>query len=173
MKLKYSLTFFFLLASLLLLSSPAHAQDTPSAAETADRLRFQLIDIQAQQETLQLRLQQLDEALKPENIERALAGIGSTRPEELREQRRRQLSLERESVKTRLEELANLRSRLEADISKADAAAYQDSAQTPALNEMRAGGSASTLGWLALIPVGGILGVAAGFLVFRKLRTSK
>ncbi|MCA1575348.1 MAG: hypothetical protein LC770_12595 [Acidobacteria bacterium] len=67
------------------------------------------------------------EYLKPENIEKGLAGIGSTRPEELREQRRRQLEIEKKSVQTRLDQLATSRTRLEG-IVQADAAAYHSSA---------------------------------------------
>ena len=52
-----------------------------------------------------LGLQQLDESIKPENIERSLAGIGSTRPEELRETRRRQLTIERDGVLAQLKTL--------------------------------------------------------------------
>ena len=72
------------------------------------------------------------EYLKPENIEKGLAGIGSTRPEELREQRRRQLEIEKKSVQTRLDQLATSRTRLETRIVQADAAAYHSSAGTNA-----------------------------------------
>src|SRR6266850_5033683 len=82
----------------------SRAQDKPSAAETAENLKLQLIDVKGREDELKLRVQQLDESLKPENIERALAGVGSTRPEELREQRRIQLTIEKTSVFTQLEE---------------------------------------------------------------------
>src|SRR6185295_16601725 len=78
------------------------AQDGASPAERADRLRLQLIEVQSKEESLRLRLDQLEEDLKPENIERAFAGIGSTRPEELREHRRRQLTTEKDSVQAQL-----------------------------------------------------------------------
>ena len=75
-----------LLTSLVLVStSSIFAQSTTDAAEKADNLRLQLLDVQAKEAALQERVRQLDEDLKPENIERSLAGIGSTRPEELRE----------------------------------------------------------------------------------------
>jgi len=73
------------------------------------------------------------EYLKPENIEKGLAGIGSTRPEELREQRRRQLEIEKKSVQTRLDQLATSRNRLETGIVQADAAA---SKAVPALTQV-------------------------------------
>lgn len=76
-----------------LLASPVMTQST--AQERAANLRQQLAEVQAKQTELETRLQQLEEDLKPENIEKGLAGIGSTRPEELREQRRRQLEIEK------------------------------------------------------------------------------
>jgi chaperonin cofactor prefoldin len=99
-----------------------------SATETAASLRVQLADVQARQSELQQRLQELDEALKPENIQNSLAGVGSVHPETLREQRKRQLEKEKTGVKTELEQLSTSQRRLEKAIGDADAAAYQQSA---------------------------------------------
>jgi chromosome segregation ATPase len=109
-----------------LLAAPVMTQTT--AQERAANLRQQLAEVQAKQTELEIRLQQVDEDLKPENIEKSLAGIGSTRPEELREQRRRQLEIEKKSLQTRLDQLATSRTRLETGIVQADAAAYHSSA---------------------------------------------
>jgi predicted nucleic acid-binding Zn-ribbon protein len=95
------------------------------AADRAAQLRSQLADIQAQQTDLQTRLAQLDEEIKPENIERSLAGVGSTRPEELREARRRQLEIQRQGIRTQLEALAASRLRLESAIAAADGENYR------------------------------------------------
>src|SRR5882762_3624284 len=84
-----------------------------SAQNRAASLRAQLVETQAKQAELQMRLQQLDEDLKPENIEHSLAGVGSTHPEELREARRRQLEKEKAAVSAQLEQLAISRTRLE------------------------------------------------------------
>lgn len=102
-----------------------------SAKEQAAKLRAQLTDVQANEKEQQTRLQQLEEELKPENIEQSLAGVGSTHPEELREQRRSQLEKERNGVRTQLDQLAVSRTRLETAIAAADARAYQDSARGP------------------------------------------
>ena len=119
----------FLLVSLFTVFVNAQAQEPPpSAAETVDNLRLQLIDVQTRQSELQARLQQLDEALKPENIERSLAGVGSTRPEELREARRKQLQIERDGVQAQLNVLETSRLRLEAAIRNAEVRAYHESA---------------------------------------------
>ena len=102
-----------------------------TAQEKAASLRAQLAEVETKQAELQSRLQKLEEDMKPENIAENLAGIGSTRPEDLREQRRRQLEIERNGVKTQLDLLANSRSRLEIAIARADAEAYRQSAAPP------------------------------------------
>lgn len=96
-----------------------------SAQERAANLRAQLSETQAKQAELQVRLQQLEEDLKPENIEHSLAGVGSTHPEELREARRRQLEIQKKSIQSQLEVLAASRTRLEAAIASADAETYR------------------------------------------------
>lgn len=111
-------------------SALAMAQEASSAAQnTTEKLRAQLTDVQAKETELQARERQLDEDLRPENIERSLAGVGTTRPEELREQRRRQLESEKGRVRSQLDQLAQSRTRLEAAIATADAEAYRRSAQ--------------------------------------------
>ena len=100
--------------------------------ERAANLRAQLVDIQAKQTELQTRLEQIEEQIKPENIERSLAGIGSTHPEDLREQRRRQLEIEKRGVQAQLDTLAASRARLEAAIAS-DAMSYQRSGPGPAI----------------------------------------
>jgi hypothetical protein len=116
---------------IFLLAVSAFAQSaTPqsSARDRAADLRRQLSDVEAKQAELQAHLQQVEENLKPENIERSLAGVGSTRPEELREQRRRQLEIERTGVRSQLDLLASNHSRLEAAAVQAEGEAYRQSA---------------------------------------------
>jgi septal ring factor EnvC (AmiA/AmiB activator) len=103
-----------------------------SAPERAETLRAQLLEVETKQSGLQTRLQELEESLKPENIEKALAGVGSTHPEELRAQRRRELEIERNGVRAQLDLLATSHSRLEKAIARADAEAYRQSAAPPA-----------------------------------------
>jgi len=126
MKFKSGLVMLFL----LVFSVGAYAQDTaPSAAESAERLKGELLDVQNKEADLRMRLAELDEALKPENIERSLAGVGSTRPEELREARRRQLTIEKNGLQAQLQTLETGRVRLEAALANAEALAYQQSAR--------------------------------------------
>jgi hypothetical protein len=116
-------------------SAKAQTQDDTLTA-TADVLRLRLIEVQAKETELRIRLEQLDEDLKPENIERALAGIGSTRPEDLRAQRRRLLLIERGNTAAQLKVTESNRSRLEAAIAAAaEAESYQPVPQpTPAVS---------------------------------------
>jgi len=99
-----------------------------SAQERADNLRSQLSELEVRQAELQAHSERLEEDLKPENIEQSLAGVGSTRPEELREGRRRQLELAQARLSFQLDELDRLHARLEAAIAEADAEAYWQSA---------------------------------------------
>ena len=122
--MRYTITLLatFLIAGL----APVTGQET--AKERAANLRTQLIQVQTQQEELQTRLRQLEEDMKPENIEKTLAGVGSTHPEDLREQRRRQLEIEKTSVQSRLNILSASRTRLETRLAQADNDAYLESA---------------------------------------------
>lgn len=116
---------------LLTFSGAVQAQNAPSAAERAEKLRAHLLEVQEKEDALRVRAEELDEALKPENIERSLAGIGSTKPEELRERRRRNLQKQRDGVEAQLTVLETSRLRLESAILDADARAYQQSARKP------------------------------------------
>jgi peptidoglycan hydrolase CwlO-like protein len=115
-----------------------------SGQERATNLRAQLVEVQAKQTELQMRLQQLAEDLKPENIERGLAGIGSTHPEDLREQRRRQLEIERKGVESQLDTLAASRARLEAAIASATAISYQTGGVGPSIGQSEDSGPTVT-----------------------------
>jgi hypothetical protein len=120
-----------LISMLLLLTltfaAGVYAQESSSAAESVEKLRAQLLEVQAKEGDLRVRAQQLEESLKPENIERSLAGVGSTKPEELREARRRQLTIERDSVQAQLKLVETSRQHLETAISNAEVRAYQQS----------------------------------------------
>src|SRR3977135_283152 len=107
----------------VLLTIPAVAQE--DRQERAANLRAQLVDVLAKQTELQMRLQRIEEEIKPENIERSVAGIGSTHPEELREQRRRQLEIEKKGLQSQLDTLAASRARLEAGHENGHALSYQ------------------------------------------------
>src|SRR6185436_15589164 len=146
MRFKFGLTLLF---ALFLFSINAYAQDSESPAETADRLKLELIDVQAREEALRGHVQELDESLKPENIERSLAGVGSTRPEELRETRRRQLTIEKDGVMAQLKILETSRNRLESALREAEGRAYQESERaTPETTQALVAQSPRSRRWL-------------------------
>jgi uncharacterized protein YlxW (UPF0749 family) len=68
-------------------------------------------------------MDQIDYALKPENIERVTSGYGTTRPEEARDSRRRQLEGEKARLQAQLRILETSRARLETAVANADAEA--------------------------------------------------
>jgi hypothetical protein len=90
------------------------------AEQRAEQLRSQLMDVQAKIADFESRLEQLDFALRPENIENSTAGYGSTRPEVAREARRKSLESERGRVQAQLKLAETSRSRLEVAVGNAD-----------------------------------------------------
>jgi ABC-type Na+ efflux pump permease subunit len=125
MKLRIAL---MLLAAFVLVSATrVSAQDTGTTDQTLENLRAQLRQVQDREAEVKIRLEQLDFDLKPENIERYFNAVGSTRPEELRESRRRQLQTEKDRLVAQLEQLASSRARLESAITSAQVKAYQQS----------------------------------------------
>lgn len=162
---------FFVLLLVLAFTASVFAEDQPpeSSAETLEKLRTQLFEVQAQEEDLRARVQQLEESLKPENIERSLAGVGSTKPEELREYRRRQLTIERDNVLAQLRIVEQNLQRLEAAIAKAEAAAYHESARPVPETQMMVVSSLSNYRWF-LFGGGGfvVLALAGGVLFYRR-----
>jgi hypothetical protein len=157
-----------LLLLLFIVTLNTQAQQPKSAAEEADNLRLQLIDLQTHQEGLRARAAELDEALKPDNIARSLAGVGSTRPEELREARRKQLQIERDGITRQLNVLDTTRARLEAAIQDADARAYQESARVAPAGGMLSVQSLLGKRWLVSGGVGGFLAAMVAVLFVRR-----
>ena len=152
-------------------TATATAQDASNGSQSLDSLRLQLLDAQGREAELKARERQLDEDLKPENIERSLAGIGSTKPEELRESRRRQLTIERDGVRTQLKLVNTSRERLESVIRLAETQAYQQSATV--LNQTLAGKPSWSFGFAigTVALVGEVLGLGVLVIVaMRRLR---
>lgn len=107
---------------------------TPAQAR-ADNLKLQLEEVKSKQAQMQERLSTLEEQLKPENLDNSLAGVGSTRPEDLREAKRHQLENEKSSVQKQLGLLAETQTRLESAVAQADSDAYHQSARVRAADE--------------------------------------
>src|SRR6266404_3011938 len=93
-----------------------------SRAETRSAaLRAELRDVQAKEADLEAKAEQVDYDLKPENIERSTSGYGTTHPEDLREQRRRQLESEKQRLRKQLDQLSVSHTRLDEAIATSDA----------------------------------------------------
>jgi hypothetical protein len=84
-------------------------------------LRAELRDVQSKEADLEAKAEQVEYDLKPENIERATAGYGTTHPEDAREQRRRQLESEKQRLRKQLDQLAISHTRLDEAIATSDA----------------------------------------------------
>jgi len=126
------LAFVVILLAIPTLASLAQAQTI--AQDRVDSLRQQLEEIKNNQLDLESRLQVLDDQSQPENIEKSLAGVGSTHPEDLREFRRKQLDKEKQSIQQQLALLTTSQTRLESAIAQAEADAYHQSAKGPSVS---------------------------------------
>jgi len=140
------------------------AQDQGDSAANLNNLNAQLNELQNREAELKIQLEQLKFDLKPENIERYFSGYGSTRPEELREMRRRQLQTTRDLVTTELDQLAASRSNLETAISNAEIH-RQSSMITSALQRDR---KSQLMTFPRLLALGALLAVAIGSVVLRQ-----
>ena len=90
------------------------------AEERAEILRKQLIELTEKETQFKMRLVQLEEEMRPENIERTLSTYGTTRTVEIRETRRRVLDSEKRGVENLLQITSQSRLRLEEDVRQAD-----------------------------------------------------
>lgn len=91
------------------------------AEQRAESVRAQMLDTESKLADLQARMDQVDYSLKPENIDRSIAGYGTAHPEEARDSRRRQLENEKARLQAQISLLENSRTRLQASLSTAEA----------------------------------------------------
>ena len=104
---------------------PARAQDVSAAELRIEKLRAQLRDVVGREGQLQERVSRLEEDLRPENVERSVATVGTTDAAALREKRREQLEKEKAEVAGQLSEVSARRAGLEAEIAAAEAEAVR------------------------------------------------
>jgi chromosome segregation ATPase len=90
------------------------------AEQRAEQLRSQLFDVQSKIADSQARLEQIEYALKPENIEKTTQSYGTVHPEEAREARRKQLEGEKSRVTAQLNLYESGKNRLEGAVGSAD-----------------------------------------------------
>ena len=90
--------------------------------QRGEGLQLHLIEIAEKETPLQLRLDQVNSQLRPENLDRALSGIGSVHPENAREELRRQLITESQRLIYQLNLFRQDRLRTQASLATTDAA---------------------------------------------------
>jgi chromosome segregation ATPase len=90
--------------------------------QRAEALHGQLLGTMEKEAALQPRIDQIDEQLRPENIDRSLAGVGSLHPEDVREALRRRLSSEKRRLQSQLDLLYQDHTRLQSALADSDAA---------------------------------------------------
>jgi len=95
--------------------------DILSRAETrAESLRKQLFEIVEKEATVRTRLEQVSFDARPEMIERSAVFVGSMRPEEIRDQRKKSLEAEKKNLESLLTQIQTSRASLEESVYKAD-----------------------------------------------------
>ncbi len=87
----------------------------------AEAFRKQLSDVIERENTLRSKIEQLDYQMNPEVIQSEASTIGSLRPEEVRDSRRKMLENEKTRTNDQLNTVMESRTRLESAIANADA----------------------------------------------------
>lgn len=90
--------------------------------QRAEVLHTQLLATTEKEAASQSRMDQIDEQLRPENIDRSFAGVGSLHPEDDREALRRRLTGEKRRIQSQLDLLHQDHTRLQASLADSDAA---------------------------------------------------
>ena len=90
------------------------------AEQRAESLRKQSFDLMERETVIKSKLEQIDNDLRPENLDRSLAFVGSLRPEEMKAARKKSLEAERLIQQNLLTEVQKTRSALDINVQKAD-----------------------------------------------------
>jgi len=88
-----------------------------------DRIRVlqkELVELSAKEAPLRKRLDEIESQQQPDRIERSLAGVGSTKPEEVRDAVSRQLSIEKRQIQAQLDTIQATRARNQTFITNAE-----------------------------------------------------
>jgi len=87
--------------------------------QRAENLQSQLVNVAAQEANLQAQMDQVDEQLRPANIDN-LPVYGSLRPEEVRESARRRLTNDKLRIQGQLDVISQSKTRLQSSLSVSD-----------------------------------------------------
>jgi hypothetical protein len=91
------------------------------AEQRTENLRKQLFDMIEKENTVKNRLDQIEYDSRPEMIERSAQLVGSLRPEEIRNNRRKSLEAERANLQALLNEIQINRANVNTNLLRADA----------------------------------------------------
>ncbi len=83
-------------------------------------LQKEMVDLGAREAPLRKRLDEIEAQQPPDRIERSLAGVGSTKPEEVRDAISRQLANEKRQIQTQLDTIQASRARNQSFITNAE-----------------------------------------------------
>ena len=83
-------------------------------------LQKDLVELSARETPLRKRLDEIESQQQPDRIERSLAGVGSTKPEEIRDSVSRQLSIEKRQIQAQLDTIQASRARDQSFILNAE-----------------------------------------------------
>ncbi|MCA1630083.1 MAG: hypothetical protein LC774_07060, partial [Acidobacteria bacterium] len=73
------------------------------AEQRVEALQTQMSEVMEKQATLQMRADQLDDAMRPESLNNAVATVGTFRPDEARDALRRRLESEKKGVQAQID----------------------------------------------------------------------
>ena len=90
--------------------------------QRGETLQLHLYEISEKEQPLLARMEQINLQLRPEAMERTLAGVGSVHPEDLRDEVRKKLLSEKVRIQMQLELLRQDRARTQASQATTDAA---------------------------------------------------
>lgn len=90
------------------------------AEQRSESLRKQLFEMIEKENVLKSRVDQIDLDSRPEVIERSLQLVGSMRPEEVRDARRKSLAAERANVQALLTHVQSTRAAIDISLQKAE-----------------------------------------------------
>ena len=90
--------------------------------DRGEKFQLHLIEISEKEAPLLARMDQINQQLKPEAVERTLAGVGSVHPEDLRDETKKAWSNERFRVQMQLDVLRQDRYRTQQSLATTDAA---------------------------------------------------
>jgi len=91
------------------------------AEQRVESLRKQRFDLVDKESSIQTRLDQIELDMRPESIDRSVATIGTLRPEEYREAKRKSLEAEKKNLTNLQNEVVNTRTALDQNLLNASA----------------------------------------------------